>query len=380
MIIYDYIIVGAGASGLMLADALGKDDFFANKKILLLDKDNKKNNDRTWCFWEKGDGDFEELLYKTWDYIYFGGKDYKKTMPIAPYRYKMIRGIDFYKNKLNSIDSFSNINFEQATVSSIQEISNTVNVVTSSGSYQAHMVFNSIFDYKMTAGQTKFPVLQQHFIGWFIETEKPTFNSKQAKFMDFTVPQCGNTRFMYVLPFSETKALVEYTLFSEHLLPKKQYEEAIEDYLRETLQCHSYEITDTEQGSVPMTSYNFKDHNSSRILHIGTAGGWSKPSTGYTFWNTFKKTKSLVQFLKHGKSLKRFNKRNRFWYYDLIFLDVLHRDNGSGKQIFESLFIKRSPQQILKFLAEETTFWEELMVMSAAPTKTFAKALIRRLF
>ena len=49
---YDYIIIGAGASGLLLADAMGQDSFFATKNILLLDKDSKKINDRTWCYWE----------------------------------------------------------------------------------------------------------------------------------------------------------------------------------------------------------------------------------------------------------------------------------------------------------------------------------------
>ena len=51
---YDYIIIGAGASGLLLADAMGNDSFFADKKILILDKEAKKTNDRTWCYWEKG--------------------------------------------------------------------------------------------------------------------------------------------------------------------------------------------------------------------------------------------------------------------------------------------------------------------------------------
>ena len=33
---------------------------FADKKILLIDKEPKTKNDRTWCFWEKQDGFFED--------------------------------------------------------------------------------------------------------------------------------------------------------------------------------------------------------------------------------------------------------------------------------------------------------------------------------
>ena len=40
---YDYIILGAGASGLMLAYRMASDLFFDNKSILILDKDTDKN-------------------------------------------------------------------------------------------------------------------------------------------------------------------------------------------------------------------------------------------------------------------------------------------------------------------------------------------------
>ena len=49
---YDYIIIGAGAAGLMLANAIANDSYFQDKTVLLLDKDPKNSNDRTWCFWE----------------------------------------------------------------------------------------------------------------------------------------------------------------------------------------------------------------------------------------------------------------------------------------------------------------------------------------
>jgi len=101
--------------------------------------------------------------------------------------------------------------------------------------------------------------------------------------MDFSVAQKGNCRFMYVLPTSETEALLEYTLFSQNLLPKTAYEEAIKEYLHK-LGVTNYTITAREQGSIPMTTYDFTQHNSARILHIGTAGGWTKASTGYPLY------------------------------------------------------------------------------------------------
>lgn len=377
---FDYIIVGAGASGLMLADALGSDSHFRDKQILLLDKDGKQSNDRTWCFWEQGAGHFDDIVYRTWDAIYFAGKEYRSSIPIAPYRYKMIRGIDFYKHYLGKIEAFSNLTFRTAKVESIEDQGNEVLVKSNDGSFSAGKVFSSVFDGSRLGSQERYPVLQQHFIGWFIKTKTNIFDPGVATFMDFSIPQKGNTRFMYVLPFSEREALVEYTLFSEDLLPEEEYEDAIRLYMKEDLQCDTYEILDREKGRIPMTSYNFKQHNTENLLHIGIAGGWAKASTGYTFRSSALKVQKLVKHLKANRSFSSFDKKSRFWFYDLLLLDILKRDNSQGRRIFESIFKKRSPQLLFKFLDEETNFWEELQTMSGSPTWLFLDALRRRIF
>jgi lycopene beta-cyclase len=380
MLNYDYIIIGAGASGLLLANAMGSDNFFAKKRILLLDKEPKNTNDRTWCFWEKGVGDFDAILHKTWSDIYFAGKALTLAKSIAPYQYKMLKGIDFYKDHLERIKGYTNITFINEEVDKVIQLGDKAVIKTKTNEYTTNIVFNSIFDYKKVLNQKKYPVLQQHFLGWFVKTTKPIFNVEQATFMDFSIPQKGNTRFMYLLPFSRTEALVEYTLFSEHTLEKDEYETALKSYLEEKLDLSNYTIIEVEQGNIPMTCYNFSKENSDNILNIGIAGGWAKPSTGYTFYNSTKKVKELILHLKSNKRLSKFSKKTRFWYYDLLLLDILKKDNGLGQSIFEAMFKKRKSQLILKFLDEDTTFWEELKIIWACPKIPFIKALFARLF
>lgn len=377
---FDYIIIGAGASGLMLADAMISDNFFSGKSILLLDKDAKQTNDRTWCFWEKGEGKFDALVYKKWNHIYFGGKQFSKRYKINPYTYKMIRGIDFYQSLLQQVKSHPRIVFKKAEVSEVKDNGAQVTVSTSSEQFTASKVFNSIFKYEMATHQTKYPVLQQHFVGWFVKTQKPIFDADQATYMDFSIPQKGNTRFMYVLPTSPNEALIEYTLFSEDLLPKEEYENAIREYLEKDLECSDYEIVATEMGSIPMTCYDFQEHHSANVRYIGTAGGWAKPSTGYTFMSTAKKIPKLIDHIKTGKPLHQLRFKNKFWYYDLLFLDVLFTDNAIGHQVFESLFRNRTPQQVFKFLDEETSYLEDFGHILGSPKIPFTKALLRRLF
>lgn len=377
---YDYIIIGAGASGLLLADAMGRDSFFAQKKILILDKNSKKANDRTWCYWEKGKGQFDTIVHKEWDNILFEGTKISKKTKIDPYSYKMIRGIDFYDHYLNRIEGYENITFKQEEVVDLLETSTEVTVMTLNNSYVGTFIFTSLFDYKMTTQQQKYPVLQQHFVGWEIKTDIPVFDASEVTYMDFSIPQKGNTRFMYVLPYSNKTALIEYTLFSEKLLPKEEYEEAIKKYIWDRYKCESYEIIDKEAGSIPMTAYDFREHHTERIRYIGTAGGWAKPSTGYTLMKTANKIPKLIDYIKNGEPLKKLKLKNKFWYYDLLFLDVLHFDNANGYKVFESLFKSLSPQMVFKFLDEKTNLREDIIYINACPKTPFIKAFFKRLF
>ncbi|TFG71279.1 MAG: lycopene cyclase [Flavobacteriales bacterium] len=319
-------------------------------------------------------------MSKTWNQIYFGGHKFSNNFLIAPYRYKMIRGIDFYTHYLERMGRYSNVTCAQEKVLEVVDMGNGAKVITGKQQYTAKAVFNSIFDYKKAKAQHKYPVLQQHFIGWFIKTKEAVFKEDIATFMDFSIPQKGNTRFMYVLPFSENEGLVEYTLFSETLLEKEEYENAIEAYIRDDLGCLEYEILDREQGSIPMTCYPFSENNTPHILHIGMAGGWAKPSTGYTFRNSAKKVPKVVEHLKSGKALDQLDFKDRFWFYDLLLLDILHKNNRLGQPIFESLFLKRKPQEILKFLDEESTIWQDMKLMGAPAPMTFIKALFNIIF
>ncbi|WP_422858406.1 lycopene cyclase family protein [Flagellimonas sp. S174] len=377
---YDYIIIGAGASGLLLADSLGFDDFFASKSILLIDKEVKTKNDRTWCFWEVGEGIFDHLLKKSWSQIYFAGKSLRLSTKIAPYSYKMIRAMDFYSHYNHKIEKHNNITRTTDEVTAVNALQNGMEVLGKDKNYTCEKVFNSIFSYDSLHGQEKYPVLQQHFIGWFIKTEKPVFKIDEATFMDFSIPQKGNTRFMYVLPLTETEALFEYTLFSEHLLEKEEYEKAIEAYLDEHFEDVPYTITEKEEGSIPMTAHPFHKRNTDSHMYIGVAGGWAKPSTGFTFYSTSKKVKKLTTHLKQNKPLSQFYKKDKFLFYDMLLLDVLAKNNHLGQSIFESLFKKRPAHLILKFLDNGTNIWEDIRIMAAPQPIPFVRALLRRLF
>jgi lycopene beta-cyclase len=382
---YNYIFTGAGLSALMTVYEMILSQKFENKSILLIDIDAKKTNDRTWCFWEKENEQFDTIVSKKWHSALFANQKFSRNLDFNPYQYKMIRGLDFYNLVFDLIKKQNNITFINDNIISFNDNDNQVVLITEKENYTCKKLFNSIYNPENVKSQTKYPLLSQHFIGWFVKTKEEIFNTEQATFMDFSLEQKGNTRFMYVLPTSSTEALLEPTLFSHHLLKKEEYEAEILLYLKK-LGVSDFEITEKEQGNIPMTCYPFWKHNTRNIINIGSAGGWTKASTGFTFRHTTKKAKKLVAFLQNDSdtstalSMTNFGKKDKFWFYDLLFLDVLDKNNELGSAVFSALFKNGNPSLVLKFLDHETSFIEDLQVMMKCPKKPFIKALLRRIF
>lgn len=375
---YHYIFTGSGLSALMTVYEMLLSEKFDDKSILLIDENTKKVNDRTWCFWDENNL-FDEIVSKKWNQAIFANEKFNRVLELTPYQYKKINGLDFYELVFKKISENKNIHFLNQKVVDFSELGNHCVVKTEQETFTCNKIFNSIYNPEVVTAQTKFPLIHQHFIGWFIKSKEAVFTPNCATFMDFSVKQKGNTRFMYVLPTSSTEALLEYTLFSKNLLSKEEYEAEIHKYI-ENLGITEYEIIEKEQGNIPMTCYPFWKHNTKNIINIGSAGGWTKASTGYTFKNASKKSKTLVQFLKSESDFTKFHRKDKFWFYDLLLLDILGSKNELGSKIFSSMFKEGDSRVIFKFLDEETSFSEDLQVIWRCPKMIFVEALFGRIF
>ena len=374
---YDYIIAGAGCAGLSLIVHMIHSGEFSGKKILIIDKDDKKKNDRTWCFWETEPGLFELIVYHRWKQVWFHGEKYSQLFSLQPYEYKLIRGVDFYNYAFDLIKKQSNIDILFGEVKEMNNNDGDVSVILNEEKFSAKYVFNSILFAKPVL-KKKECYLLQHFKGWVIDTEKPVFNPSEATLMDFRVNQQYGATFVYVMPFSATKALVEYTLFTEKLLTPSQYEEGLKEYIAEFLQPGSYKITEEEFGIIPMTNYRFPA-GSGNIINIGTAGGQTKASSGYTFRFIQKHSEAIVKQLLQGLHPIVRSSKGRSHFYDSVMLQILKQEKPPGKKIFTNMFQKNKPQQVLKFMDNETSFSEELKIISSLPAWPFLKAALKQL-
>lgn len=378
---YDYIIVGAGCAGLSLLMRLMEESFFKEKKILVIDREKKNKNDRTWCFWEKGLGLFEPIVHHQWQSINFYSASYSGNLPLDPYCYKMIRGIDFYEFVIQKASQFSNIEFLYTEVLSVTSYSKEAIVTLENESIAASYIFNSILFEKDNKPASKHLYqLLQHFKGITIKTEKPCFDPSVATLMDFRVSQQQGTAFFYLMPLTTTTALVEYTLFTEALLSAEAYETALKEYIHQFLGIDTYEVLHEEFGIIPMTNQRFPLQQN-RVINMGVAGGQVKGSSGYAFQFIQKRTDAIVEGLMKGK--KDFNsisfQQKKGNLYDAVLLHVLYHHKMPGHQIFAAIFSKNKTERVLRFLDNESNLIEDLQIMSSVPTSIFLPAAIPEL-
>lgn len=376
---YDYIITGAGCAGLSLAIHIIKSGKFRDKKILILDKDAKEKNDRTWCFWEKEPDLFQSIVAKEWHQLLFYSSSVSKELEIHPYKYKLIRGIDFYNYCKKEISKYSNIHWLSQPVDKIENGNGKAAVHSNGKVYEANYVFNSILFNKPQLKQNNYWLLQ-HFKGWYIKAASGAFNAALATLMDFRCSQQRGTTFFYVLPLSDNEALIEYTLFSKEVLKKEEYDVALKEYITNQLSINNYEVAEEEFGIIPMTNYSFKPIDG-HVINIGTAGGQTKGSSGYTFRFIQKHSAAIVKHLiQTGKPHNMETTSKRFQFYDSVLLNILHRNTLPGDRIFSELFNRNKAFDVFRFLDNETSLPEELKIISSLPTLPFAKAAINHLF
>lgn len=372
---FEYIIAGGGMAGLSLAFYLNESEILRNKKVLIIDRDAKNENDHTWCFWEKEKGAFEEIVFRQWKSVYFHGtRDFSASLNLGEYKYKMIRAVDFYKFVFDKIKQNPNFTFLQSEIISVEG----GKVKTANTEFFANeFVFDSFT--RKTYDNPQYQNLFQHFYGWLIETGTPTFNPNEPTLFDFRVPQKNECRFIYILPFSPTKALIEFTVFSDHILEKSEYEENLKKYLADVLQIENYKILEIEAGVIPMSDEPHKQLPEKKLIRIGTSGGYVKPSTGYSFHRTQKNLQNLIEFLETSKTTNQKSKiKNQSWklFLDSVLLDVLLNKKHPADDVFTALFSKNPAEKVLKFLDEETSVKEDFEIMKTVPLAPFTKAAI----
>ncbi len=301
------------------------------------------------------------------------------TLDLHTYRYKMIRGIDFYRFARQTLSVYPNVDFLQGKVERFEDGDEQGSVLVDGQSYTGDWVFDSLFNWpEFKPDQAGYHSLKQQFKGWEIETPGKAFNPQAATFLDFRTPQQPGMHFFYVLPFSECHALVESVLCTPVPVSWEACEQALSVYLHTILDIKEYSIRREEQGMSPLTDQPFPRQIGRRIMSIGTLGGRIKPSTGYAFIRMQEDSSAIVRsLLRVGHPFSVLPGPRRYRFFDSVMLEIMARHGERIQPIFTALFEHNPAERIFHFLDERASPWENLLMAPSLPPQLLLQALLR---
>jgi lycopene beta-cyclase len=369
-----------------MAFALYEEGLLEKNRLCLVESESDKQNDRTWCYWAPAPLSPISMVSKAWATVHHPTNPSRREN-LWPYSYFHVRSADFYAGIRQHLKACSNITWLIATVSSVEEQPDRVLVKTAGGWWWSNRVFTSVSFPVNGAEKTTAPLpwrphhhplfLWQSFVGWRVEATSPVFDDTCATMMRFDIAQHNQTQFMYELPFSATEALVEMTRFGEHRLEPDEAEAELRAYLQK--KGAQYQIIEKETGAIPMTpQFDARQRQlnaHTRIVYIGTTGGAIKPTTGYAFKRMQTYGRAVASALRNQQALPTMHRPWRFRMYDQLLLRILWQQPHRGKAIFERLFDTQPVPLVLRFMDEETTLWEEVLIFSRLPIRLFLRTL-----
>ncbi len=374
---YEFIIAGGGLSGLSLALHLINSPL-CDRSILIVDHESRGGNDHTWSYWSDRPMLFDDLACRTWDRLRLAGFDGELDVNLHRYRYRTIRGRDFYHHARRELSQRPNVTWLHGNVEAIEDGADAARVTIDSKAMTGRWVFDSIPQPARAANDRRYHHTKLHFKGWEIETAHSAFEPTAPTFLDFRTPQNKAIRFFYVLPFDEQHALVEYTLFSSQPLLPREYEQALHTYLREVLHIGDYGMVRQESSVIPITDRPYPRRLGRRVMSIGIRGGRLKPTTGFAFTRVQADSAAIVQsLLRCDQPFNVPEDVSRYRLYDSMLLDIMERKPERIQSIFATLFRRNSIESVLSFLDEQASLAQNVRLFARLPPAPFLQALLR---
>lgn len=370
----DLALVGGGGAASLVLAALGRENI-SGVRVAIVDPVHKRGQDRTWAFWGEPGTVLDPLLSASWTEVDVVTPAARRTLPLSPLRYAMLRSGPLYDLAGDAEKRLGAVRIT-APAGALHDDGGRVLVSGPDGTplVRAGWVLDSRPRKPARAGRTNW---LQHFRGWWLEAERPTFDPGRAVLMDFRTPQPSRgVSFGYVLPVSDRFALVEYTEFSPAVLTGDAYDSALRGYAGLLgLDLAALTVREVENGVIPMTDGVFAARPSPRVVRLGTAGGATRPSTGFTFTAMVRQADRIAREVAAGRPPlpgPPYPARHR--WMDAVQLRALDRGLVDGVAFFDRLFDRNPAERVLRFLDGATSVAEDLALMSSSPLVPMTRA------
>ncbi len=371
---YDYIFAGGGLAGLSLACQITRSRLRSHS-MLIVDQDAKQQDDRTFSYWAGKPGPFDQSIYRSWNRLAFHAPGYSSSAPLGSYRYHTICSIDLYRAAHQELATCPNVEFLCGRIRGLEDTPQGA-ILTVDDAAEGQVFFGKwAFDSRPRLAEQSDPAhdhqLKLVFIGWDVEADFDAFDPQTPILMDFRTRQGEDVRFFYLLPFSERRALVEYTLFTEQQIRAEDCQVALRRYLSATLglivgvNCQGIV---REKDCLLIINQPFPRKQGRHILAIGLRGGLMKPTSGYAFTRIQRDSAAIVHSLQNdGHPFNLPDTPPLYSQLDAFSLEAFTKHPDQVPGTFTRLFRKNPIERILRFLDEDISLVEINKLMFTMP-------------
>lgn len=273
--LYDYLLIGGGLQNALIAQALLTRS--PEVRLCLVEKEQELGGNHLWCFHSadvsaEGRALVDPLVVRRWPgyRVRFPRLERRLASPYAAISSErlaqVVRGT-FARHPSSRLvfgRGAHSVHERGARLSDGEEI--RARVVIDARGPEAHP----------RAGVLGY----QKFVGLELELEQPT-TLDEPVVMDATVPQSDGFRFVYTLPFSATRVLVEDTYFSDDAALDRPALRARALAYARSAGFGNVRIVREESGILPLPARSSAPRSGSPLV-AGYAGGWFHPTTGYS--------------------------------------------------------------------------------------------------
>lgn len=368
----DVVILGGGAAGLSLAHRLTETGT-ASVTVVEPPDGPLRPAERTWCYWDRDATDLDDVVSASWSVLRVHGADGREVVvDPAPFTYRMVRSAPFERQVHALLARSPGGRLLRATADTVRDVPGGAEIACTLPTggpltLRARHVFDSRPVHDLPPARTR---MLQHFRGWFVRTDTDRFDPEVADLMDFRVPQPAHgLAFGYVLPLAPDRALVEYTEFSRSTLTTSAYESALDRYCQDVLGLGALTVERTEQGVIPMTDARFPRRSGAAVFRIGTAGGATRPATGYTFAAVQRQSRAIAAALRDGHGTVPAPHGRRALAMDAVLLRALDTGRINGPDFFTNLFRRVPAERLLRFLDGATSPAEDWSIGLRTPVR-----------
>ena len=372
---FDLVILGGGCAGLSLSMALAANGPGA-PRTLTIEPRTDYTNDRTWCFWSDRSVPTPYPVQHRWQTMRVSHAGRSVSLDCGSTPYHMLAAQDFYAAAQASIDRHPTIALRRGTtvVGEPQRSGGVWHIRTTSGDVSARVVVDTRPPQRPCRdGAT----LWQSFYGAEVECSAAVFDPTALDLMDFLAPHARHVPFVYVLPVTPTRALVEVTVFGAAPLGPAELSAQLDAAVSERVGDAPFTALRREHGILPMGLNPAPSSAHESFVRVGVMAGGARPSTGYAFQRIQRWAGECAHALIHrGLPVGHRPDPLPLRVMDQIFLDVLRADPRRGGALFYSLFSRTDPARVIRFLSGQGGIGDALAVVAAMPVPPFVRAAL----